>query len=915
MMKILMIYLISLNLLADELDPVTRLFKKTVNSTKNDCKTCEQNLEQKRTCPEFLSSLLESEKQGGMYGLRKSAYKECNQPGQSLSSLYTRLDYEKVAELERDIRNNLSGRVSPAVLNNLAMCSSANKIEDKTLTPIDRRILMGKAAYSLLKIESAEKELYDQIAFADFINLNEPLVKVECGDDIFPSMEARCKQLKNSCFKNKDADRNGFIKLSEKAFESLSKLDQEIASKNLSPENKDHKSKARDMIKSKFPWIASEGFKKSYAAQKDKSFLQALKKSFVKDRESSLKKLKEFKNSSTCFIDSKANSCESDKFMANLESAPELDLNLTNRFANDQDHLKWNINMDAQACLARHTHTNNEATHLVNEALFVSGATLVTGGLGAVAGLAEAGSLIRSGMALANNATLLSRTAFITQFSVDSYYGLRGAGDAFSACTGHEVGKIQSTTKEELACPMMDSRDGVSFNDQENCKLEVIMAIAGGLPVAVGLKKARELTTDLKLKEKLYKVVKDLTEFKPQMITDRNVGASLALFGNSPELKALFNSSKPLKIGTLGAGKGISAEELAHKGHNVLAIEIGGKTETISKATEKGGSITRINGTDASRASLEHKSFDLFYETHGANAYTDRPDLLTKNILDGLKKDGKYFAFGGGDADSWALNNKVILENGDVVSYLDWIKTIPGIKVEAHIIPGKLNESGELISNPGSYFIVTKLKDDIKVPELNNIYRETNATEKGRMVPYQTFEVKSSSAPKLKLPVTEGSTQHFVSQGMPTDQLKNLVAKGKGSEMIISAGPSKGGILDRSKVRLKNGSEVSLEQYLEKIPGLKVVYSAPKEAKMFVETRSSVKIFNGHADEIKKDFRVIEKVQMREAKITIKDPLAVEKFLQAHGLDLAGLGKPAPIKFDNAGNAIEQVRAPYFMEK
>ena len=914
-MKFLMTCLISLNLSAQELDPATRLLKKALPDTKARCETCEQKLELNRTCPEFLSELLEDDKQGGMYGLRKSAYKECNKPGTSLDSIFTRLDYDKVDEFERDIKSNLGGRVSPAVLNKLLTCKSAAKIQNKTRTPVDRRIMLGKAAYSLLRIESAEKELFDQMAFADFINSIEPLRGIECSDAILPSMEAKCSQLKNNCFKNKDADRNNFFILSEKAFNSLTNLEKELTSKNLSTEDKDHKSKARDMIKAKFPWIATEGFKKSYAAQKDKFFIQALKKSFAKDRESSLKKLKEFKNTSSCFIDSKAKECEADNFVATLDSAPEIDLNSANKFANDQDHLKWNINMDAQSCLARYGKVNNEATDLANQALIISGATLATAGLGAVAGLAEAGSLIRSGTALANNATLLSRTAFVSQFTVDSYYGVSGANDAFNACSGHDVGKIESSSKAELSCPMTDSKSGVSFNDQESCKLEVIIAIAGGLPVAAGLKKAGEITSDMKLKEKLFNTLKNLTKFEPQMVTDRNVSASLALFGNSPELKALFNSSKPLKIGTLGAGKGVSAEELAQRGHHVTAVEIGGKTETISKATEKGGNITRINGTDASRAPLEKNSFDLFYETHGANAYTDRPDLLTKNILGGLKKDGKYFAFGGGDADSWALNNKVILENGNVVSYLDWIKTIPGIKVESHIIPGKLSEAGELISPPGSYFVITKVKDEVKVPELQNIYREADATEAGRMVPHQTFAVKSSSTPKLKLPATEGPTQHFVSQGLPTDQLKSLASKGKGAEITIPAGPHNIGILDSAKVRLKDGNEVSLAQYLGKIPGLKVTYSAPIEAKRYVETRNKVKIFNGNADEIKTDFRVTEKVQLSDAKIKIIDPKAVENFLQQHGLDLAGLGKPAPIKFDNAGNAIEQVRAPYFFEK
>lgn len=913
-MKLLTLLLLSLNVLAADSDPATRLLKTILTNQKGECAACEQNLEQKKSCPEFLGELLENDKEGGMYGLRKNAYKECNRPGHSLNSIFTQLDYDKVDELERDIKNNLAGRVSEATLKKLALCKKSNVTAKKNNTPIDRRILLGKAAYSLLKIEGAQKELYDQIAFVDFINSNETLKGIDCSDDVLSSIEVKCKNLKENCFKNKDTERNNFFNLSKKAFRNLTQLDQELGAKNISDSYKHRKAQAREMIVAKFPWIASASFKKAYGDQKNKSVFIAIQKGLAKDRESSIKKLNEFKDTSNCFIDAKGKACESDKFMAALNSAPELDLSATNKFANDQDHLKFNINMDAQSCLARYSNANNEATHLLNQGIRDSALIAATAGLGALSGMAEAANLARTGTVLTKNATLLSRAAFISQFSMDTYYGVSGANTAFEACTGHDVGKIASTGKEANVCPMMDSKDGVSYNDQESCKLEVIMAIAGGLPVAAGLKTAGELSRNMHLKEKLSAALKNLTKFETQMVRDRDIGATLGLFGRSPELKAMFNGP-PLKIGTMGAGKGVSAEELANKGHNVTAVEFEGKTETLIKQTQNGGKITRINGTDASTISLKHNSFDLFYDTHGANAYTNSPDKLTQNIANSLKKDGKYYAFGGGDADNWAINNKVILENGSVISYLDWIKTIPGLKVEAQMIPGKLDEAGHLISPGGSTFVITKLKDDVKVPELQNIFREADPTESGRMVPYQTFKVAGAKIPSLKLPVTEGGSQHFVSQGLPTDQLKGLATKGKGAEITIPEGPSVGGVLERTKVRLKSGVEVSLAAYLEKVPGIKVSHSTPVEAKRYVETRNNVKVFTGSQDEFKSNFRVTEKVQMRDTKIQVTDSKALEAYCNKHELDLAGLGKAAPIKFDAAGNPMEQVRAPYFIEK
>jgi hypothetical protein len=105
-----------------------------------------------------------------------------------------------------------------------------------------------------------------------------------------------------------------------------------------------------------------------------------------------------------------------------------------------------------------------------------------------------------------------------------------------------------------------------------------------------------------------------------------------------------------------------------------------------------------------------------------------------------------------------------------------------------------------------------------------------------------------------------------------------------------------------------------LDKYLEKIPGLKISFINRKETKRYVETRSRVKIFTGDMDEFKSNFRVTEKIAVEDLQVTVTDPKAVEIFLQKHNLELAGLGKPAPIKFDGTGNPVEQVRAPYFIE-
>jgi SAM-dependent methyltransferase len=922
-------FFVSFNLLAEDVDPITHMFKKAVAAPKTDCKLCEQNFEQAAKCPEFISELLNNDKKGIVLNFGKSSYEECSRPSrpsgsQSVSSIFTVLDYNKSEEFVRDINNNLAGRVSPAVLSKINNCEKVSKVNGTVRTPVDNRIMLGKAAYSLQKIENAEKELYDTIAFADFANSNDSILKgLECDDDVLPGIKARCEKLKNNCFAGKTEARNNFQDLSKKAFENLTQLDQEISSKSLSEAAKTLKIKARNKIAADYPYIDTPSFKEIYAKQSNKSFFLAMNKSFTKDRENAVKKLKEYKNASHCFIDSSGKACDSGKFTELADHAPEIDFRAAGKFANKEDHLKWEINMDAQSCLIRNTQGVNEKTQLVGQFAVDVGLTVATMGVASLAtaatGVAELATLSKSAAVLAKNATLLERAAFISQMTLNTYFGVEGVKQAYDACTGHEVEKISATENENLSCPKIGDTDGVSFRDQESCKLEIAMAIAGGLPLASGLKKARDLAVDLKLKERLLKAMKDAFKFEAQMIKDRNVSASLALFGNSPGLAALFNSKKSLKIGTLGAGKGVSAEELATKGHHVTAVERDGVTGSVTKNTTNGGKIVRVNGTDASTAALKKDSYDLFYETHGANAYSDRPDLVTQNILNALKKGGKYFSFGGGDADSWALNNKIILADGKVVSYLDWIKTIKGVHVETHMIPGKLNEAGELIGPPGSYFVITKeIAGDIKVPAFENVFRETEdaAAAGGRMVPRQTFRMVSTAKPEVKFPVTEGPTPHFVSQGLPTDQLAKLAQSGNGAKITIPAGQGTGGILDSTKIKLKNGTEMGLDEYLKKIPGLSVSFNSPPTVKRYVETRNGVKIFTGKADVYKDNFRVTEPVQMRDATITIVDRAKVEAFLKSHGLDLAGLtSKPVALKFDAAGNPIEQVQAPYFFEK
>ena len=61
----------------------------------------------------------------------------------------------------------------------------------------DSRIALGKGPYYLLRYESAQIELYKQMAFADMINDNTPLSNDDCQNNIFKSVQMLCKNLKH----------------------------------------------------------------------------------------------------------------------------------------------------------------------------------------------------------------------------------------------------------------------------------------------------------------------------------------------------------------------------------------------------------------------------------------------------------------------------------------------------------------------------------------------------------------------------------------------------------------------------------------------------------------------------------------------------------------------------------------------
>jgi len=153
------------------------------------------------------------------------------------------------------------------------------------------------------------------------------------------------------------------------------------------------------------------------------------------------------------------------------------------------------------------------------------------------------------------------------------------------------------------------------------------------------------------------------------------------VYGFLPTFKRAMDGKENLTILTMGAGpEAISAKELAKNNH-VIAVELDGTKGVTKSATDK-GSLDFYTGQDAGdpklSKSLGKGVVDYVYETHGAMTYSPQPDRVLQNEVTALKKGGQIHISGGGEPDNWALTNKVILPNGKVVNYIEWLNTIPG---------------------------------------------------------------------------------------------------------------------------------------------------------------------------------------------------------------------------------------------
>lgn len=113
---------------------------------------------------------------------------------------------------------------------------------------------------------------------------------------------------------------------------------------------------------------------------------------------------------------------------------------------------------------------------------------------------------------------------------------------------------------------------------------------------------------------------------------------------------------------------------------------------------------------------------DLLTDIQGPIAYSNRPDLVLGKYLDALKDDGKLFLSLGSDQDRsrapFGETNSIVGKDGVARNYVQWMQSIPGLKVKVHHIAGASVTSKiraiavEIQKEPGQF---------AKIPELEEV--------------------------------------------------------------------------------------------------------------------------------------------------------------------------------------------------
>lgn len=421
-------------------------------------------------------------------------------------NIKSKVDYEKLSELQSGFQNRFKERVSGNILESINSCISRNQVDSK-----ESRHLIAKSAYALDRFEKAEIELHKQLSFIDqYLGVDK---NNDCRNSIFLEARKACDFYKNKCSFELDHEKKqeALEKLTEKCEVDARKYSQGL--KSASKETQSQIAAALQVVRETCPWIFQEEYIKSRDLRADfqpkysapHSIKDSLKKQFESNRAQMKKSLFEIKDAAKCFEAGSVNSdvCKPERLNEILQKTPDAE-----SYSKAKDQSKWSLNMAAERCVADISYSRDEFKNIIKKEVTAAVFSLITVGAGAVVTtatrLATASNTAKVAGAIAGTTTAAIDVAFLAQ----------AGKDAHEACSDRQVQKISSS---EMACPLVKKHKDVSWVAEGDCKLNIALALAQGVPVIAAAAKAvsmvsRELKATQAVPAKLKRREKELPQ-------------------------------------------------------------------------------------------------------------------------------------------------------------------------------------------------------------------------------------------------------------------------------------------------------------------------------------------------------------------------------------------------------------------
>ncbi len=143
-------------------------------------------------------------------------------------------------------------------------------------------------------------------------------------------------------------------------------------------------------------------------------------------------------------------------------------------------------------------------------------------------------------------------------------------------------------------------------------------------------------------------------------------------------LKEMKNMNHWLDAGA-GEAKAIREYYLASMKHDIFTTAV---TLKMSEKTPSSNHKTIVNYLEE----IHHDDIrpcDIITDVNGGLQYSEQPDVILKRFLLWLRPQGKLFIY---------LNpgSTEVEKNGEVISFAQWVKTIPALKIEEGASPDAL---------------------------------------------------------------------------------------------------------------------------------------------------------------------------------------------------------------------------------